>query len=192
MKKLMMSLALIIAAFSIQAQTVTTTTPVTRKDMRRERREEKITLKALEGRDVNVQSKRQFGIDFGNVPATWTHQEYFDVASFVNDRGLRTDAYYDYNGQLVGTTTMARFSDLPEPAQKDIIKHYTNYLDAPVVFYDDNEANDTDMILYGTQFDDADNYFIELKDKKGNPVVLRVNMEGNVSFFADMRYAHYE
>lgn len=75
---------------------------------------------------------------------------------------------------------------LPAKAQQEIIKHYTNYEKAPVIFYDDNEYNDTDMILYGLQFQDEDNYFIELADKKGRPIVLKVTPGGEVSYFTDM------
>jgi DUF1365 family protein len=43
-----------------------------------------------------------------------------------------------------------------------------------------------DMILYGNTFDDADNYFVELK-KDNKAVVVKVDLAGYVSFFTDMK-----
>lgn len=73
-------------------------------------------------------------------------------------------------------------TDLPLSAQKQIARQYKDYTVQKVIFFDDNEAVDTDMILYGSQFDDADNYFVELtKDNKS--VVLQVSTEGLVGYF---------
>ena len=51
-----------------------------------------------------------------------------------------------------------------------------------VIYFDDNESNDLDMVLYKTAFDDADNYFVVLK--KGNEeIILRSDLAGTVSYF---------
>jgi len=44
----------------------------------------------------------------------------------------------------------------------------------------DNEANETDMVISGIQFD-ADNYFIEVK-KDNKRMMLRVDTDGDVLF----------
>ncbi len=62
---------------------------------------------------------------------------------------------------------------------------YKDYTIGPVVFYDDNEANSTDMILYGEQFEDADNYFVELS-KGTKKIVVQVSPEGVVYFFKQL------
>jgi hypothetical protein len=41
------------------------------------------------------------------------------------------------------------------------------------------------MILYGIQFEDQDNYFVELS-KASKKIVLQVNPEGAVFFFKDL------
>ena len=64
-----------------------------------------------------------------------------------------------------------------------INKEYKDYTIEKVIFFDDNEDVDTDMILYGSQFDDADNYFVELR-KDNKDVVLQVTMDGLVGYFA--------
>lgn len=192
MKKVVMSIALSIAALSVYAQAGSPAIAMNRKEVRKERHEQKITLRALEGKDVNALSKQQFAVDFGNVPnVTWSREMYFDKAAFTDDKGRHVSAFYDENGALVGTTRPASFDELPAAGKKEIMKHFSNYADAPVIFFDDNEENETDMILYGMQFDDADNYFIELKDKKDKPIALKVDMSGNVSFFADMSNLKY-
>ena len=53
------------------------------------------------------------------------------------------------------------------------------------MFFDDNEWNETDMILYGNQFADADNYFVELK-KDNKEIILQVNPIGNVSILKQL------
>ena len=57
-------------------------------------------------------------------------------------------AFYDENGDLVGTTYPKKFTDLPANAQMEIKTKYKDYKIGPVVLYDDNEANDTDMIMF--------------------------------------------
>lgn len=188
MKKIMISMTLLLAVLAAQAQSDPKfASKQARKEMRKERKEQRITVRQLEGTDVSEQSKAQFQSDFGNMPdVTWSRDLYFDKATFTNSKGTKTSAFYDYNGQLVGTSTPSSFASLPMSAQQKIMKHYTNYQDAPVIFYDDNESNETDMILYGVQFEDADNYFIEVADKKGRPVVLKVTPAGEVSWFTDL------
>lgn len=152
--------------------------------IRKQKREDKKELRKLEGKDVSYQAKQQFAFDFGDIkPVEWSRMEQYDRAVFTKD-GKEYIAYYDADAQLIGTTTIKSFSDLPEAAQKYINKHYAGYTTQKVLFYDDNEYNDSDMILYGAQFADEDNYFVEMAkgDKK---IVLQVNTEGEVFFFSD-------
>ena len=91
-------------------------------------------------------------------------------------------AFYDSNSNLVGTTQPESFKDLPDRGQKEIKKHYKNYTVSQVIFFKDNEMVDTNMVLYDTPFEDADNYFAELT--KGNDkIVVEISPEGNVSYF---------
>ena len=153
-----------------------------KKETRVKRRE----LKKLEGKEVSYQAKQAFYKDFGNIPVSqWERITNFDKAIFTKD-GQVMAAYYDIEANLVGTTEHKTFADLPANAQKYIRKKYADYNIEDVIFFDDNELNETDMVMYNTQFDDADNYFIELTkgDKK---IVLQINMSGAVSFFKQLR-----
>jgi len=96
--------------------------------------------------------------------------------------GQKVTAYYDDRSGLVGTTMHKHFNEIPASAQRYINREYKDYKITEVIFYNDNEANDTDMFLYGTQFDDADNYFVVLK-KVDKTIILTVGPDGSVNLF---------
>lgn len=134
---------------------------------------------------VSVRSKDNFLGDFPNATnVQWARSAQFDEATFsVN--GSKTTAYYDYGSNLVGTTTNKKLADLPATALKQIKKDYKDYTIGSVILFDDNENNDTDMFLYGSQFEDADHYFVTVI-KGGHEDVLMVTMKGLVSYFHKM------
>jgi hypothetical protein len=182
MKKLgIFSLIAIFALASLQLSAKETKNAATRtqkKEIKTERKE----LRKLEGNVVSDRSKNAFIANFGNVPnVNWKRTNNFDEATFTKD-GEKMTSFFDFDSKLVGTTIVKSFADLPSDAQKEVKLKYKDYKIGPVILFDDNEANDTDMILYDTQFDDADNYFVELS--KGNEkTILMVNTDGVVSFF---------
>jgi hypothetical protein len=190
MKKLLFTSAAILLAFmSMQAQpeaiTKNDTKPAKeeRKEAKKEKRDERITLRNQEDNEVSYQSKEAFYSTYGDVPgAVWTKGKHFDQVLFNMD-GIATTAYFDFDAQLVGTTALKTLADLPLSAQNQINKEYKNYTVENVLFFDDNEATDTDMILYGNEFEDADNFFVELK-KDNKIIVLQVTMDGRIGLFA--------
>jgi len=175
---LSMTFLLAIAVVQIQAQEP-------KKVARKEAKSERKALRKLERNEVNEVSKSSFFADFGNVPdVKWTKAEYLDEARFTKD-GKDLTAFYDFDGKLVGTTQVKTFADLPPKGQKEIQTKYKDYSIGPVIFYDDNEYNESDMLLYGLQFEDEDNYFVELT--KGNSkIVVRVDPRGIVYFFKQL------
>jgi hypothetical protein len=187
---LLLSAAAVITAATVNAQTVVT--PVKHdmkilhkedKVIRKEIRKEKKELRKLEGKKVSYQSKAAFSVDFGNIPnATWTRGTYYDEVTFINKHGKTVTAYYDYDADLVGTTMHKNFTDIPAKAQKYINEKYSGYNKEAVIFFHDNQLNETDMVLYNNPFEDADNYFVALK--KGNDeIIVQVDTAGSVSFF---------
>jgi hypothetical protein len=145
----------------------------------------RVPLKKLEGTQVSEQSKIHFATDFGNVPdVQWKRSANFDEAVFTKN-GKKTTAWYDSNEKLVGTTSEVSFTDLPADGQKAVKTKYKDYTIGKVIFFDDNELNETDMILYNQQFDDADNYFVELVKVKST-IIVRVNTRGEVTFFKQL------
>lgn len=82
--------------------------------------------------------------------------------------------------------TNKTLADLPAKAQINIKEYLKGYTAGDVLFYDDDEVNETDMILFGNQFDDKDSYFVELT--KGNKkIIVQVAMDGDVSYFTRFR-----
>jgi hypothetical protein len=156
------------------------------KETKKELKAQRTPLKKLEGKVVDRRAMDSFSTDFpGAKDAVWTRVGTFDEASFTSKDGQKMKAFYDYNAKLVGTTTHKTFADVPESGQKEIKKGYKDYTVGQVVFFDDNEANDTDMILYNTQFDDEDNYFVEMI-KGTKKVILQVKSNGQVFFFKEL------
>lgn len=191
MKKLLllsMTLTLIAAAHAQDVAGVKKNEAVLKhekKEIKKEEKEKRKELRKLEGKEASDQSKQAFYRDFGNIPVIkWERSLNYDKAVFMND-GREMTAYYDAEAQLVGTTQTKMFTDIPASAQKYIAKKYAGYTPVAVTYFDDNEHNDTDMILYGSQFEDADNYFVEMK-KGAEKIVLQVNTSGEVFFFGEI------
>ncbi|MGB8489995.1 MAG: hypothetical protein WCE64_02965, partial [Bacteroidales bacterium] len=142
-------------------------------------------LTKLQGEAVNTVSKDNFLVDFGNIPGVvWTRSTYFDEALFTKD-GKKFRAFYGSDGKLVGTTSVARFIDLPASAQREIKSMYKDYTIGNVIYFEDNETNSVDMYLYGQQFEDADTYFVELTNGS-KKIVVQVTPEGDIYFFTEI------
>jgi hypothetical protein len=147
-----------------------------------EMKSEKVPVKKTEGTSVGTASKNSFIADFGNISnVEWKRGDNFDEASFTKN-GENMTAFYDSNGMLVGSTAPKKFSDLPEKAQKNIKDKYKDYSIGPVIFFDDNDRNDTDMVMWAQQFDDEDLYFVEVR-KGAEKLMLKVDPAGLVSLF---------
>lgn len=191
MKKLfILSAAALLAGYNLQAQNQEVAIRKNEKMLSRqeksihqEKKADRKELKELKGKEVSYEAKEQFYRDFGDTPATWRRETPYDIATFTKD-GVLQSAYYDADAQLVGTTFQKNYADLPTKAKETIEKKYKGYTADAVIYFDDNEYNDTDMILYGQQFADEDNYFVELV-KGTKKIVLRSNMAGDVSFFSN-------
>jgi hypothetical protein len=157
------------------------------KEIKKESRTERIALRRLEGKEVSNISKSSFNIEFPKANnVIWNRSDNFDEATFTDEKGITFTAFYDASGNLVGTTRYVKFEDVPAKGQQEIKKKYKDYTIGKVLFFDDNEANDSDMILWASQFEDADNYFVELtKDKED--LVVKVDTEGGLSFFTELK-----
>lgn len=139
-----------------------------------------ITQTSLKG-EVNYQSKQAFAFDFPDVTVTSTgRMGGFDKFTFTKD-GQTISAFYDWDSELLGITQNKTFADLPVRAQKIIGEKYAEYQPTDVLFYDDNEQNDLDMILYGLPAN-KDGYFVELQ-KDTKKIVVQVDMDGEVLYY---------
>ena len=189
MKKLaVFSVSLLFVGVSLQSQAQVAqkeSVKESKKEAKTEKKElksERIALRKLEGNKVSEVAKNSFIIDFGAAKnAQWKRIDTYDEVAFTLD-GKAMKAYYDVDGSLVGTTTSKTFAQLPANGQKEINTKYKGYTVGPILFYDDNENNATDMILYGLQFEHTDCYFVELT-KGQDKFVVQVGPVGYVQMF---------
>jgi hypothetical protein len=178
---LSMTFLVTVAALQVQAQKTEKA-----KETNKEQKSDRVGLKKLEGTLVSNNSKIAFNTDFKTATNVQSKRiDTFDEFSFTNNDGQKMTAYYDFNGVLVGTTQDKTIADLPAKGLQKIKEMYKDYTIGPVVFFDDNELNESDMILWGIQFDDADNYFAELSNGTKKTIV-KVSPEGFVSFFENL------
>jgi len=156
------------------------------KSLVQDRRENRKEIKKLSGPDISSLSKQAFAVDFADAENVgWMRLDSYDEADFMKD-GKAMSAFYDGKGKLVGTTQNKPFSDIPQRAQSDIARFFKGYTPVDVILYDDNEDNDTDMMLYGMQLQNRDNYFVEMaSDTK--KIVLEVSPNGEVGYVARLR-----
>ena len=159
-----------------------------RKSAKMDSKAERMKFNINERDLVSDMSINAFDARFENAKnVVWEKDNIYDEVMFTKD-GIRYKAFYDINSNLVGTTTDKTFADLPKDAQKEIKKQFKDYSVDKVIFFKDNEFNDGNVRLYGAQFEDADNYFVELSDhSKNKNIILQVNPEGNVCFFKELQ-----
>jgi hypothetical protein len=181
---LTITLLFILAAGQSQGQTQPTTKE-TKKEIRQEKKAKKLTLKKLAGATVNPKAKKNFEAKYGKTPRVrFARRNYFDVATYMKD-DIEINVYFDNNGDFVGSTNVAKFSDIPLNGQKKLMADYKGYKVKKVVFFKDNPKNDCDMMLYDIQFDDEDTYFVEMS--KGNKtIVVQVEPNGKVYYFTSI------
>jgi len=143
---------------------------------------ERKELRLLEGNEVNELTKSNFITDFGEVPnIKWARGDFMDEAEFVKS-GKEMKAYYDADSKLIGTVSIKNFTDLPLKAQNTIKAKYKDYAIQKVIYFDDNEGNDTDIIFYNTRFEDYDCYYVELS-KAEQKFILQVDTDGESHLF---------
>jgi hypothetical protein len=94
-------------------------------------------------------------------------------------------AYYDADGQLVGTTQFKKFEDLPDKGQKIIHHKFKGYEVGQILFFNNNDINRSPMLLWGTEIVDKSSYFVELV-KGSDKLVVYVDPGGNVSVFKNL------
>lgn len=190
MKKLVvtsMSILLVLIFTTSNAQDTRTMALNSKKNSAIKSKLERKEIRKTERNMIPVTDMNALQADFGKIPdVNWEKVQMLDVASFTKN-GKMMKAYYDQTSTLVGTTTPKKFADLPKDAQKEIKKEYKGYTVDKVTYFKDNKLNDQDMLLYGVQFADADNYFVELSNKKDNKnIVIQVNPQGDIFFFKDL------
>jgi len=189
MKKIVILTAALLFVFTfgqikVQAS-VTENNKLIKKPKTEETTSERPPLRKLDGTTVSQDSQTSFYMTIGNVPdIKWTRGTFYDEATYNKD-GQDSKAYFDINGALVGTTTIKKATDLSNTIEKSIKKLYPDATIGDVTYFQGNEDNTTDMIIYGIQFESKTQYFIELTQGT-NKFVVTSNKEGDVTLFKQL------
>jgi hypothetical protein len=149
-----------------------------RKQQRKERRDAR---RELWLHSPDLATENQFDYDFPRAKDIGWNRGVFEEATFT-DNGVTRTAFYDEDHDLVGTTNTIEFTSLPAKARQYIDKKYPGYTVERTLLFDDNEANETDMILFNHAFEDEDTYFAMLSKGKDR-FILQIALDGRVSFF---------
>ncbi len=138
-----------------------------------------------EGDEVNQNSIDNFYSTIGNASnVVWTRGDYFDAATYTQ-RGKEKIAYFDFNGELVGTTTTIKVTQLSSALQKSIKKTYSDCTIGQITFFRDGDQDATDSDLFGNPFESPNHYFIELS-KNTDKFIVQGESNGNVTFFKQL------
>jgi len=180
-----------ISASNAQSNYISTSSDMAslnRKDVlnKKEGKEQQLEKRELGKKEISFQTSQHFYQDFGDLPIVKSERTpNFDEITFVKD-GSAQIAFYDDASNLVGTMADKPFEDLPTDAQNFINRHYNDYSVKAVRFFDDNEANDTNMNLYDKEFEDEDSYFVELQNDS-RTIIVHVTLDGDVRFFRELK-----
>ncbi|HMT96593.1 MAG TPA: hypothetical protein PKC62_07880 [Ferruginibacter sp.] len=193
MKKIILSMvAFLMGASMVYAQVETMvsndlkTAKNERKIYKEGEKRDKRELRILRGNNVSYQSRQQFLNDFNKSSILKSERNSnYDIFTF-NNNGKLTKAYYDANAQLLGTTQIKTLADLPEKARMSLAKTYKGYKIMEVLYFNDNDQNDSNMWLYNTQFDDENAYFVSLQ-KTNKRIIIQVYPNGDIRYFAALK-----
>lgn len=88
---------------------------------------------------VSNMALRTFQTEFGNATnVEWTVKSSFTKASFLKD-GQNTEAFFDTDGNLIGSSRAITIDQLPTDAKRSFAKKYPNYTINEAIRFDDNE-----------------------------------------------------
>ena len=120
---------------------------------------------------ISTKVSEHFAASFKNAKnVSWKSNDRFDKVSFIlNDE--KVDAFYDVDGELIGTSKVFAFDKLPKAAIETITTKYTF-----------PEFQLKDCIEF-TSANNEKNYYLSF-EKKNETVVLEITKAGIVSVFA--------
>ena len=120
---------------------------------------------AANGKELNSKVVSNFSMEFKNAKnVTWKSTENFVKASFIlNDKSMA--AFYDLDGNMIGTSTDIAIDDLPTNAKRAFAKKYAEY-----------------TVKEAIQFEGVEEtaYYIAA-ESENQTLLLKVSVEGFVS-----------
>lgn len=118
-------------------------------------------------RKINTRILTNFKYDYNSASeVNWTLRPNFAKATFVLN-GKSLEAFYNLNGDLIGSSSRITLNELPTSAKRAFAKRYTGY-------------NVTEAIKFDGVQDNA--FFISAENDK-EKVIVRVGEDADVSVF---------
>ena len=126
-----------------------------------------------------------FAIDFPKAKnVSWMSTDGYTEADY-NMGKSQMMAFFDFDNKLMGTAKYVDYNTLPAVALKDIAKHFKGFVAKKVLFYHDNEANDTNLGMFN-QYLDQDAYYA-LMYRGNKEIVLQILPDGEVAYFDSVK-----
>jgi len=137
-------------------------------------------------KNVSYKALQNFPYDFQQAAnVNWSMVGDYSEASFTQN-GIAMKAFYDWEGQLAGTSQNMQYSELPALARKSIDRYYKNYSIQKIILYKDNEENENDLYPLIPE-ENSTNYFVSMtKNGSNEEIILQVTPDGQTSFFENM------
>jgi hypothetical protein len=130
------------------------------------------------GTNVSYVALHGFTADFAEATnVNWTVTKNVQKATFTVD-GAQKTAFYNLQGEFLGTTQRVDNKAIPAKALKQINSDYKGYEVGEVIVY---QAN--------TSINDAiepTSYFVDLKNDK-HEVLVRITQQANIEFFQQVK-----
>ncbi|MFT3702373.1 MAG: hypothetical protein QM802_08390 [Agriterribacter sp.] len=135
---------------------------------------------------ASYKALQNFPYDFQQADnVNWNMVGDYSEASFTLN-GVAMKAFYDWDGNLAGTSQTMQYNDLPAPARKSIDKYYKEYSIQKIILYQDNEENENDLYPLIPE-ESSINYFVSMtKNGSTEEIILQVTPNGQTSFFENM------
>ncbi len=122
--------------------------------------------------------QQQFTTDFsGAENVVWHITKDVEKADFTIN-GVKKTAFYNINGDFLGTTQVIGYSAIPAKSQKLIAEEYKGYVAGDVIVYQANEQVNNTI--------EPTTYFVVLKSDK-HEVLVRVTETGAIEFFKQVK-----
>jgi hypothetical protein len=126
---------------------------------------------AKETNEVSYRVQNNFKSQFNQAQkVNWSVRSNFTKATF-EDAGQKVEAFYDVNGNMIGTSRNITLNELPTGAKRTFAKSYGGYTVKEAIRFEGAEE---------------DAYYISAENEKEN-VILKVTNDRYVSVFRTSR-----
>lgn len=125
---------------------------------------------AAKANNIDNSVRTSFTSSFAPANHNWALKTPFTKVDADVD-GKKLSTYYDYSGELIGTTEKISFEELPVNAKRSFAKRYSGFTVTEVLKFESPEENA---------------YFLSAENEKGSQIV-KISSANEASFFSKMK-----